>query len=633
MNKILTAIAAALLAAAPLAGATDNSDGLPTEAEYKALAARPHPRLIASSKDFARLKREIRKNADPSLAKAHSIQLHLADLYSGQGKRLEYRKDQSGRRILSVSRDALQRLMTLSYAWKTAPKKEYVACVEALLEDVCSFPDWNNPHFLDTAEMTAAVAIAYDWMYDALSPRIRALVEKTIAEYALADGIRRDYLQKCNNWNQVCNAGILCGAIAVIDSHKELAQRRIDEAIASNRPVMETMYEPDGTYPEGPDYWSYGTMFEILMLKALDEGFGRDFGLSCSPGFTKTGHYQLFSQSGTGLLFNYYDNGEKAGSRPEMWYFAARHKDRNLVRYEVEHLAGTDLENVSENDARSRLMPMYLFDMAKLADKSMPEAGEDPEDGNFFHGQGTTPIFIARYGWGSDNAYLAMKAGCAMDAHAHLDAGTFVYDAYGYRWASDLTRIAYSISEYNFAKYGASLWDRNQESWRWKICSYNNLYHNTLSVNGKLHVSKGRAALVDVFDTPECKGGTVDLKAVLSPDLTKAQRTASLHKDGALEVKDVVAAAGRPAFVRWTMVTSARAEVRDDGIHLFQGDVEMVLSASGADVRYNIWPGKESPSDNPVAEFDPGADRTVCGFTFIVPKRKEMTVTTQLRKL
>jgi hypothetical protein len=32
-----------------------------------------------------------------------------------------------------------------------------------------AFSDWNPSHFLDVAEMTAALAIGYDWLYEEVS--------------------------------------------------------------------------------------------------------------------------------------------------------------------------------------------------------------------------------------------------------------------------------------------------------------------------------------------------------------------------------------------------------------------------------------------------------------------------------
>ena len=42
------------------------------------------------------------------------------------------------------------------------------------LEAAAHFTNWNPRHFLDTAEMTHAFAIGYDWLYEAWTPAQRA---------------------------------------------------------------------------------------------------------------------------------------------------------------------------------------------------------------------------------------------------------------------------------------------------------------------------------------------------------------------------------------------------------------------------------------------------------------------------
>ena len=43
------------------------------------------------------------------------------------------------------------------------------------LRAAAAFPDWNPSHFLDTAEMTHAFAIGYDWLYEGLGPEARGV--------------------------------------------------------------------------------------------------------------------------------------------------------------------------------------------------------------------------------------------------------------------------------------------------------------------------------------------------------------------------------------------------------------------------------------------------------------------------
>ena len=621
MKRILTLLAAALLLFPAKAAAPDNNDALlPSEAQMKKAAAARHPRLLASDKEFKLYAKTVRKGGNPALERLHRNQMAVAETAASRTDHPVYKKDKSGLRILHVSRDVLKQVFACAYAWRMTKDKKYLQRVETLIRDVCGFKDWNPSHFLDTAEMAAAVAIGYDWLYSALGAETKRLAEAKLQEYALNDALKRGYLLGDNNWNQVCNAGITCASIALLDVCPELASRRITEAVASNRQGISCMYAPDGIYPEGPTYWGYGTQFEILLLTALESSFGTDFGLSGAPGFLKTGSYMLYSVSGTGKFFNYYDNGETFSSLPEVWYFASKTGDPGIAYYENKRL----IEDKEVHE--ERLLPLFLLHAARTRGGDIPEPS-----GSAFSGQGATPIAIMRNGWGPDNSYLAIKAGKAGGHHGHMDAGSFVYDACGYRWASDPIKPAYDNSERGLAKYGASLWGYKSGSWRWLIAAYNNYHHNTLTVNGKLHVAEAETALLDTGATPSGQSATVDISAALS-DLESAVRTAELRKDGSAVITDRLRTGAMPAMVRWTLVTPAKAEIREDGIHLFQGDVEMVLKAEGADIRYNIWDNRPDPAENPTAEFDDGIPQTVCGFTVIIPRQQEVALQTSLSR-
>ena len=619
MKRLLTAIVLLFAFLCISAGAQT-----PSAKQYDKLASMKHPRLLATNWEFNEYKKAVARGDNPSLVTLHQRVMETAAKLAASDGHLEYRKDASGRRILHVSREALEKLFVLAYAYRFKPSKAYLTRAEGILDDVCNFPDWNNPHFLDTAEMAAAVAIAYDWMYPALSRRIRALVEARMQEYAIGDEVVKKYLKTENNWNEVCNAGIICGAIALADVCPEVARRRIDESVRSNAKVMEVMYEPDGIYPEGPIYWSYGTSFEILLLKALETAFGTDFGLSNHPGFLSSGRYILFSESGTGKYFNFYDNSERAGLNPESWYFASRTGDLSTIYYEAKKTCSRE---VLGNAYIDRLMPLFMLYAAKCSTNgvSAPASG-------ILYGQGETPVAIMRNGWDADNSFLAIKAGMGGGHHGHLDAGTFVYDAWGCRWAAEVPVPAYATSEKELAKVSTSVWYYTQDSWRWEISAYNNFHHNTLSVNGKKHNAKGMTTLEQVWQAPGLKCARVDITPALSPDLERAVRTATLLDDGNIEIKDKLTAGKFPAFVRWTLVTPADVKVGEDGITLTQKGVTLLLKAGGAEVSYCTWPSVPDPSTSPVASFDKGTKDTVCGFTLVVPKGKEVTVTTTLTK-
>ncbi len=77
------------------------------------------------------------------------------------------------------------------------------------------------------------------------------------------------WLKDHHNWNQVCNAGMLFGSLAVYEDDPALSQHLINRGIRSIVLPMEA-YQPAGAYPEGYSYWGYGTSFNVLFISALE---------------------------------------------------------------------------------------------------------------------------------------------------------------------------------------------------------------------------------------------------------------------------------------------------------------------------------------------------------------------------
>ena len=71
-------------------------------------------------------------------------------------------------------RENLRRILFLGFAYRMTGEKRYSDRAEAEMLKAASFSDWNPSHFLDVAEMTAALAIGYDWLYPKLSGNIAA---------------------------------------------------------------------------------------------------------------------------------------------------------------------------------------------------------------------------------------------------------------------------------------------------------------------------------------------------------------------------------------------------------------------------------------------------------------------------
>ena len=71
--------------------------------------------------------------------------------------------------MLDVSRETLRRVLLLGYAYRMTGDSRYAQRAEQEFLTVSAFSDWNPSHYLDVAEMTTAVAVGYDWLFDRMS--------------------------------------------------------------------------------------------------------------------------------------------------------------------------------------------------------------------------------------------------------------------------------------------------------------------------------------------------------------------------------------------------------------------------------------------------------------------------------
>ncbi len=615
MKRCLILLLALVAAAAP-AGAYE-------------LVNKAHPRLIMDDEAFAGLRVEIEKGENKALVMMHESCLSLADQYGLDTLQLCNTKDASNMRILHWSRKALMRIFTAAYAYRYTGEERYLMHAEADIVRVCSFPDWNPSHFLDVGEMAAAVALGYDWLYNDLKPETRSLVVESLRSKAFApaaDSRQAWFYRKGTNWNQVCNGGLVCAALATFESNESISRRVIDDALRTNPLAMSASYAPDGNYTEGPSYWEYGTSYQVLMLTAFESCLGQDFGISASPGFSRTADYMMYSMGASGQYFNFSDNSAGDGPRGPIWYFAYKFDKPYAVYHELDLLESgryvhTDL---------GRLLPLYVYYASKLDYQriSEPAAG-------MYAGRGITPLVMVRTGWNGDQSdrYLAIKGGSSSTNHAHLDVGSFVYDAYGLRWAADLGSQKYSDVETPIKRLDGSFWSMKQNSLRWEVFRLGNRQHNLLIVNDERYDVTGHAPLIGTVDDDESKGGSFDLSELYPGSLESAVRTAVIKFGEYLEISDALTApAGKPASVRWNMVTPAAVELVEDGIVLTQKGKSLKLAASGADVQYRTWSADPGDYESPLKGCDgPNPGMTICGFTFDIPAGESVIITTTLK--
>ena len=578
--------------------------------DFSVLTARNHPRVFLNDNEFEVLKK---KNTPGSTVnRLHNLIIKIADNAIAEGKTLKYKLDQSGKRILPISRNALKRISSCAYAYKMTGEQKYLEHAEKDINTVCAFKDWNHSHFLDVGEMAMAVAIGYDWLYGELAEETKENARKAINSHAFDRTSETRYCRfykARNNWNQVCNGGLVAASLATYESNPEISAKLIMDAVESNMEPLKEMYGPDGNYIEGYSYWDYGTLYQCMLLTALETSLGTDFGLSQSEGFLKTGEFMMFME-GINESFNFYDSWGKKSPAIAMWYFADKLNKPELLYNELNSLEQGRYESGFSGE---RLLAPIMGYAARI-DLDKVQAPQN----HMWYGRGANPVAMIRTKWdGSDeDIYLGVKGGSASNNHSHMDAGSFVFESQGIRWACDLGNQKYAPLEIAMKKLEKSLFDRSQKSGRWTVLRYNNYHHNTITLNENLHDVKGKASFTDIIDTETEKGVVIDMTEVLKNDAASATRIVKLVDEKDLVVYDrVTAPEDNDVQYTWRMVTNGEPVVKKNMIILTAGGKTVYLKAqSNIKFKYATW------SAEPKVDYDdPNEGKYIVGIASKIP--------------
>ena len=466
-----------------------------------------------------------------------------------------------GRRLLHTSRTVLKRTFWLGYTYRVHGGEAYARRAIDEMLAASTFPDWNPSHFLDVGEMTMALAIGYDWLYDRMTPAERETVARAIIDKGLKPaGNKADawFYRNENNWNSVCNAGMVYGALAVWEEDPEFCQSMLEKSLESNKLAYKAY--AGGGYPEGYNYWGYGASFQIMLEAALDRAFAGGYVRSPEAeaglaALVASADFIRFTRTPADHCYSFSDSYRRAdGQYMQAWIF--QHTgDASFLYPELRYMEASGYRRLCED----RLFPMYLIALGGDA-----PARIDPPAGRYYQCGGTTPIFVYRSGWKSkDDDYLGVKGGLAMSSHSHLDQGSFYFESDGVTWATDLGMQDYNSLE----SAGVDLWDMTQDSERWTVFRIGPFSHNILTVNGhtpKVNhpVAFSRTWAPDNRTRHDRVGAEMDLTELYAEDLDSCKRAVYLYGD--LEIVDLIQAGDSACTVRWAMCTEAKVSLQPD---------------------------------------------------------------------
>lgn len=546
-----------------------------------------HPRLLFNKVEEKEVKKLIKK--DPLAGELASFLKERADSIVVLPQ-LTYDLNKYGN-ILYTSRAYVTRLGTLSLAYRLYGEQKYLDAVNKTLLWICDYKDWDPTHFLDTAEMTTAVAIAYDWLFDVLPESTRQIVKESIYKNAISIVLREyekggpgSWAKRETNWNVVCNTGMTLGALAVAEDYpKETAT--ILENAARYMPNCLKHFAPDGVCYESLTYWGYTTSYLALYLKAVEQNGGDQTGIGQLPGISKTALYFKRTLTPSGQQFNFGNTtiGE-ALNTPSFFFFSKY--------YHLPEVAEWFRTEINQSiQGKKALHPLFFLTLPWFDAKS-PTKTENIPPLEVYHNSINDLLVLNGNRKEKGSIFLVAKGGTPNQAHQQMDCGTFIIESDSVSWTEDLGADDYALPGF---------WDYKPGGDRWKYFRNNNFSHNTLNIDRQPQYANGKAFVCEENTHTAHPYARLDLSEVYKVQAHKAFRKFTLINDHTIEVEDEVELRNTSSTVFWIAATKADVTINGSVAQL-QKDGKVfyfrILSPEGATFHtypaYNTYPGEKT---------------------------------------
>ena len=356
-------------------------------------------------------------------------------------------------------------LPTLALAFQITGNKNYALLAYDWSAALASFEHWGPAYFEDLAEVSYAVALSYDWLYNAYVANglnvdviAKAIYSNgvhdaynasagLVCEHPSAKGNRSNYTAEKDSTNAVATSSMIISSLAVLgyvdEKDREDAYAEAIYVLGNNMKMLVenglAIYAPDGSYVESATGWARGTSKFVGMVSSLISATGNDYGFMDVWGVYESCYYAIHIESSDGLIWNYHDtigDGVTSGDIPaidtSVFNFLGKYYgDANLIAVRNEQIAKG--KSVSIYD-----LIFYPFDV-------VAEKEELPLN---YYMEGID-AYVSRSDWNAGAMYAGLMGGANNSVGGQIDSGNFIYHNKGIVWFMDLGGEEDSVFEYD----------------------------------------------------------------------------------------------------------------------------------------------------------------------------------------
>ena len=385
---------------------------------------------------------------------------------------LDYERTGNRGRYEAAYFERLRRLSSLALATCLDRTDEYLDAVLDHAWALCEQSTWLLPAHLPDEERRAGLPVAFDpgthyvalfsaraalvlaevdhLLGDRLHPQLRTRIRREVDRRVFGPYEGGDHWwlhPPVGNWCAVCNAGVVCAALYLLDDPERVAGMVVRAADSLEGYV--DSFDADGCSSEGIGYWNFGFGHYVALAAHLETATGGECSLLSPPVVAEAARFPLRIELGPGRYLPFSDTEPwmdalpfvLSGAGERLGEDALRAAGRRAVERRSGPYDGLNSENLIET----------LRNLAWA--RPTPEAADPP-----------TPApreFFAGHAWwlaradpgGSDGLVLAAKGGHNDEHHNHNDCGSFVCHYRGESLLADLGRPSYDRDFFGDGRY------------------------------------------------------------------------------------------------------------------------------------------------------------------------------------
>lgn len=340
--------------------------------------------------------------------------------------------------------------------WAMCEETTWVPNAHARLQGD-TLPDVENPVIdLFSASTGMLLAETDHLLGDKLPPAVRKRI-RVEARRRLTDPFlrRSDWgwlgpEGHANNWNAVCNNGVVATTLYLVDD--PMVQARVIAKALASLPAYLKSFDADGCTSEGATYWGFGFGNYVMLAQLVESRTGGQVRLLDGEWFQKIAQFPVRMEMSDGKFVHFSDCNEDlvvaAGihcwlgrrcSVPELEAQGRRH----LPRLRAEHLRGDFF-------LRGLFRPEFILRALLWADGSPANVVGQPATA-FYQGY---QWLVSRFNPADDKGLvLAAKGGHNAEDHNHNDVGQVIVHLNGESLIRDLGRQVHTKEFFGTGRY------------------------------------------------------------------------------------------------------------------------------------------------------------------------------------